>query len=169
MSKLGKQDHRLIGDKEVRLLAERVELALGDRLSRLLRCYGVSAEDHFRFRPLAARFEGARERHGLSLKTAALALRVPQYRLAAIEGSRIQDIDPTLVARYVEHLGLRSWFGRWMRANPELAQRLRLTKPVDAAERPVLLRARAARASGAVTVKRESSGRDSAGSAPPRL
>jgi hypothetical protein len=148
MSKLEKLSRRILTDGEVRYLAGKLRHLMGDPLSEMLRRYGISPEDHFRFRPLALRLEAARAERGLSLKVAALALKVPQYRLAAIEGCQFHGIDAGLVVRYVEYLGLKSWFGRWRRGNAGLARRLRLAGSGNLTERPTRTRVRAARAGG---------------------
>lgn len=101
---------------------------MGEPISRLLHQYGISPEDHFRFHPLAVRLEGVRIERGLSLKAAAAALKVPKYRLTEIEASQTKSIDPRILIRYVEYLGLKNWFGRWKKSNAGLAQRLQITE-----------------------------------------
>jgi hypothetical protein len=126
MSKLEKLQRRLLTKEEVRFLAEKLKQVMGAPFSEMLQRYGISPQDHFRFQPLAVRLESARIERGLSLKAAASVLNTAQYRLAAIENSRIRDIDGQLLVRYVEHLGLKSWFGRWKKSNSSLVQRLQI-------------------------------------------
>ena len=99
---------------------------MGEPFAGMLKQYGISSEDHFRFHPLAVRLASARAERGLDLKAAAAALKVARYRLAEIEGGRTKGIDCELLVRYVEYLGLKNWFGRWKKANAALAQRLQL-------------------------------------------
>jgi cytoskeletal protein RodZ len=101
---------------------------MGEPISGLLQQYGISPEDHFRFHPLAVRLEGARIERGLSLKAVAAALKVPKYRLTEIEASRTKSIDPEVLIRYVDYLGMKNWFGRWKKSNASLARRLQITE-----------------------------------------
>jgi hypothetical protein len=126
MSKVAKLQRRLLTDEDVRFLAQRFKHMMGEPMSGLLQQHVILPEDHFRFGPFAMRLESARVERGLSLKDAAAALKVPRYRIAEIESSRTKNIDPDLLVRYVEHLGLKNWFGRWKKTNAVLAQRLQI-------------------------------------------
>ena len=126
MSKLAKIQRRLLTDEEVRFLAEKSKQLMGEPLGGMLKQYGISPEDHFRFHSLAVRLASARAERGLDLKAAAAALKVARFRLHDIEGSRTKDIDFALLVRYVEYLGLKNWFGRWKKANALLAERMQL-------------------------------------------
>jgi cytoskeletal protein RodZ len=99
---------------------------MGEPFAGMLKRYGMSPEDHFRFHPLAVRLASARAGRGLDLKAAATALKVARYKLAEIERGRTKGVDSELLVRYVEYLRLKNWFGRWKKANAVLAQRLQL-------------------------------------------
>ncbi len=62
----------------------------------------------------------------MSLKDAAAALKVPQYRLRDIEDGRLKNILRDVLIDYVGFLKLKIWFGKWKRANPGLVARLGL-------------------------------------------
>jgi hypothetical protein len=57
----------------------------------------------------------------MDLKAVAKAMRVPGYRLRDVEGCRMENLDTSVLHRYVDFLGMRRWFRRWSRAHPELA------------------------------------------------
>ena len=129
---------KILADDEVRFLAKRLRQVMGEPINGLTRQYGISVEDYFRFSPVAVRLEAVRTRRGLTLKNVAAALKVPQYRLADIEGGRTTSLLPELLIRYVKYLGLSTWFGRWKLSNVVLAKRLRLfeTGNLTARSRP---------------------------------
>jgi transcriptional regulator with XRE-family HTH domain len=128
MSKVAKLQRKLLTEEEVRFVAQRFRQLMGAPMSGLMEQYGISLDDHFRFSPLAVRLEAIRIDRGLSLKDAAAALKAPRYRIADIERSRTRNIDPKLLVRYVEYLGLKYWFGRWKKRNAELAKRLQVAE-----------------------------------------
>jgi hypothetical protein len=77
-----------------------------------------------RLAPLSKACEARREEMSLSLKDAARAVRVPQYRLRAIERGSLGELEPPVLRAYVEFLGMKAWYRRWKKANPTLAHRL---------------------------------------------
>jgi hypothetical protein len=83
-------------------------------------------EEIARFLPLARRCTEAREARGLSLKDVSQKLGVPQYRLRAVESAASRELLPDILERYVDLLGLRSWFAKWCRANRALVATLQL-------------------------------------------
>lgn len=126
-TRLKKFDRSLLTDEQVRVLGEQLRKLLGFPFDRLMKSTGLSPEDHFRMRSLAARLVQARNERGLDLKAAAAALKAPRYRLQAIESGHSNGIDAALLVRYVEFAGLSRWFGRWKNVNAELATRLGLS------------------------------------------
>ncbi|MFQ5915728.1 MAG: helix-turn-helix domain-containing protein [Nitrospinota bacterium] len=107
-------------------MSKRLEEFLGQSVVDLMRQYGVNIKDNLRFQSVAVRLREAREERGMSLKAAAAALRVPQYRLRDIEEGRVKQISGHILQAYVEFHGLKRWFARWRRANSKLATRLHL-------------------------------------------
>jgi cytoskeletal protein RodZ len=75
---------------------------------------------------LTAKCRETREKRGLSIKDVAAQLRVPQYRIKAIEGHPSREFKPQYLRSYVEFLGSRRWVRRWIAANAELGKRLEI-------------------------------------------
>jgi hypothetical protein len=75
--------------------------------------------------PVAESCRTARARKDLSLKDAARALRVPQYRLKDIEGNRVGLVDQAVLILYIELLDIKWWFSRWKAQNISLYESLR--------------------------------------------
>ena len=88
--------------------------------------------DHMvRLLSLNARFKQAREASGRTIKQIAAELKVPQYRLKAIEKGRLLDVDGAIMARYGAGLSLEAWLAMWVAANGRLAAELGMGPPVD--------------------------------------
>lgn len=103
---------------------------MGPTFAALSDKYAIRLEDTLRFQPVAARLAGARTARGMTLKEAAASLKVPKYQLGYIENVRIRNISSKIASRYIEFLGLTRWFGKWKKANAELAQRMGFTENV---------------------------------------
>ena len=136
---------KILTDDEVRFLAKRLRQMMGEPIDGLIRQYGISVEDYFRFSPVSVRLTGARTSRGLTLKTVAGALKVPQYRLADIERGGTTNLQPELLVRYVKYLGLNTWFGRWKLSNVALAKRLQLVETGNLTARSTATRKSGAR------------------------
>jgi hypothetical protein len=117
------------------LNADEVEFLSGATLQFLRRNLAgnmfsqTAIEESVRFDVLAKRCSTRREAKGLSVPQLSRLLKVPQYRLKAVDQGRLHDVDPTVLRKYVDHLGLGSWFRRWARENRELVSRLGLAQP----------------------------------------
>jgi len=119
--------HRILNTDEVAFLSDatlqflRRNLA-GDVFS------GSAIEESFRFDALAKLCSARREAKGLSVPQLSVLLKVPQYRLKAVDQGRLREVDPTVLRKYVDYLGVEPWFRRWARQNRELVVRLGLVE-----------------------------------------
>jgi hypothetical protein len=84
-----------------------------------------------RMLPLGARCSEARERLGASLTDVARQLRVPQYRVRAIESGSLHEIQLEVLEKYIAFLGLQRWYAKWRRANRALVADLDRTQPKE--------------------------------------
>ena len=82
-----------------------------------------SMERIVRWSSLRARCEREREKQGLSLKDASVRLKIPQYRLRAIECGELGTFEPAMAREYFRFLGIERWVAGWRKANHELAER----------------------------------------------
>src|SRR5438876_1436574 len=114
-------------DAEVEELARRVIENFPPGAAQVLAGYGIDPRDGIRFHPVATRCREARERRGLTIKSAAHELRIPQYRLRDVENGQTNRIEPEVLARYLALLDLGRWFARWKAYNPELTAKLGAT------------------------------------------
>ncbi len=82
---------------------------MGQPFIDLTEQYGLNLEDNLRFQTVTVRLWEAREDRGMSLKDAAAALKVSQYRLRDIEDGRLKNILRDVLIDYVGFLKLKSW------------------------------------------------------------
>lgn len=114
----------ILSEHDVEVASELIRSALGSTLAAKSDAPGVDLADTLRYSALARQLITARESRGLSLSVAAASLKVPQYRLRAIEAGSMSEIEPDLLERYVKFLEEDRWFVRWKKAHPVLASRL---------------------------------------------
>lgn len=122
-----KGNKEFLNDQEASLAPERVKKALGSDFEQLLDKFlgHDGAKDLIRFLPVARRCAKAREEKGITTRDAASLLKVPQYHLKGIEGTRGINIKINTLNRYVDFLGLRNWFEDWKRHNLDVFQRMK--------------------------------------------
>ncbi len=116
----------ILRDDEIKALAAHMRKSLGPAFFKVVDEFGLDIEDTLRFQSLACRLTEARLSKGITPKDAATALKVAKYKLDYIEKASLSNINPEITLRYIEFLGLSNWFGRWKKANAELAGRLGL-------------------------------------------
>jgi transcriptional regulator with XRE-family HTH domain len=80
---------------------------------------------------LADRAKQTRASRGLSIKDVSTQLKIPRYRLTAIEEGRLSEVKPEIALRYFQFLGIESWVKRWSRANLVLAKRVGIAHTND--------------------------------------
>lgn len=122
--KLRRDEASILTDAEVQLLAAEMRRLLGPAFAEVTGISGFRLGDTVRWLSLKARCEQARADRGLSLKEAAVAFKVPRYRLAAVEAGARGEFKPEIARRYFQFLGIEPWVRRWSRANPRIARRV---------------------------------------------
>ena len=121
-------DHnsRILTTADVSALAKAVRVVIGPDVSKLALTLGVQAEEIIRFQSVAEQCTRARESRGSTFKDRAEILRVPQYRLKAIERSSLGEIRGEILAHYAEVLEIDQSLYKWVAANAALATKLNL-------------------------------------------
>jgi len=114
----------ILNDDELAIVANGIHQLVGESVTLAVEAYGLDVEATLRFMPVAERCRTARARKDLSLKDAARALRVPQYRLKDIEGNRVGVVDQAVLILYIELLDMKRWFNRWKAQNSSLYETL---------------------------------------------
>lgn len=126
-----KKKTQILTEDEVQELSRRLTELLPPKVVAYSQDHGITTETTIRMSSLAARFEEARVARGQSIKEVAAQLRVPQYRLRAVEQGRASDIVPEVLAKYSAFLDLDRWCKRWATANQQLGIQLALIPDVD--------------------------------------
>lgn len=114
----------ILTDDEVSAIVVAAEAAAGPEVVATADKLGIDRDANVRLFALRLRCANRREKLGLSLKQAAARLRVPQYRLRAIENGTLREVDVEILRSYVQLLGAGRWFRRWVLANGHLAARI---------------------------------------------
>jgi hypothetical protein len=81
---------------------------------------GLVAEAFIRFSTVGMYCQHVRETRGEDLKSAAKAMKVPQYVLSRFEDGDVMDLELSLLVRYTSYLELDEWFEVWARSNRRL-------------------------------------------------
>ncbi len=119
---------RILTDSEITAIAQHMRKVMGPALAVISAEHSLSIEDTLRFQSLAFRLAEARSAKGLLLQEAAASLKVPKYRLDDIENASVRNIRSEIAIQYIEFLGLKTWFGRWRKANLKLATQMGFTE-----------------------------------------
>jgi hypothetical protein len=97
-----------------------VKEGLGTELANIIDGSKVNMNHLVRFMHISKLCQARREEMGLSFKDISTELKIPQYRLKAIEGNSIQSIAPAIFDRYIEFLGLQDEFQEWLKENRDV-------------------------------------------------
>ena len=119
--KLRKQTS-LLTDEEVAFAARMTLKMLKESFGDNPYFNAQSMERIIRWSSLRARCEREREKRSLSLKDVSERLKIPQYRLRAIESGKLAAFEPEMAREYFRFLGIDRWIDRWRRANRDLAK-----------------------------------------------
>lgn len=118
---------QILSDADIRYLAERTQKLLHESFPSVFeKSHSEAMEDSIRFMSVTQKCAARRLSKGITIKEAAKAIRVPQYRLKDIEQGSLRDVQVPVLLPYLDFLGLKRWFGQWKAANRSLAERLGL-------------------------------------------
>src|SRR5712691_2658371 len=106
----------ILTDQEVAFMVSAIPRSMGAPYDGLFHRSGSLLEDGIRWGPLGARCQREREKLGLSLKEAAGALKVPKYRLQAVERCSLSSFLPAVANKYFRFLKVEAHAKRWAKA-----------------------------------------------------
>lgn len=98
--------------------------AFGSDAERLAKKYNIRLPDMIRFRVAADKIKSTREKKGVTLKNAALEMKIAKYKLKSIEEGSMKYINLDILNQYIDWLKIRSWFGKWKKHNPDVYKRI---------------------------------------------
>ena len=96
---------------------------VGEVISNVPDGYSINIEDNVRFISVATRCQEARVKKGINIKETSFVLKIPQYRLKAIENGGVSRIHPNDLNAYIKYLDLDNWYKRWKYANKVLVNK----------------------------------------------
>lgn len=115
----------ILSDKDVAVVVKLMCAAMGDHFVTAAAEFGVSMHDNVRYGSLAAKCQEAREKRRLTLKEISAELKIPRYRLQAIEGERGGgSFSADVFRKYIAFLGIGRWVSQWKSKNKDFASRL---------------------------------------------
>ncbi|OGH60588.1 MAG: hypothetical protein A3G34_10670 [Candidatus Lindowbacteria bacterium RIFCSPLOWO2_12_FULL_62_27] len=115
----------ILSDQEVAAVVKLMCQNLGDHFVSAAAEFGVSMQDGVRYGSLSAKCQEAREKRRMSIKQISAELKIPQYRLQAIEeGHAAGSFLPAVFKTYIAFLGIGRWVSQWKSKNKDFASRL---------------------------------------------
>jgi hypothetical protein len=121
--KLARNRGAMLNQSEVSLLARVLRQEMARSFPGLDPERAPQADDVIRWHSIGVQCQQARASRGLSIRHASVGLRIPQYRLQAIESGALREFRADMARRYFRFLEIDPWIARWCRANPDLARR----------------------------------------------
>jgi ribosome-binding protein aMBF1 (putative translation factor) len=122
----GFKDERILSETEVKKITQLLRDLVRQEFPDLPEKAVQRTEEIVRMHSLRKRFQSAREARALTIKQVAAHLKVPQYRLKAIEEASLSEIKQDIFQKYSEFLELEDWVSEWADANKKLATKLGL-------------------------------------------
>ena len=115
----------ILSDEDVAVVVKLMCAGVGDHFVTAASEFGVSMHDTVRYGSLGAKCQEAREKRRLTLKEISAELKIPKYRLQAIEGERGGgSFSADVFKKYIAFLGLGRWVSQWKSKNKDFASRL---------------------------------------------
>ena len=115
----------ILSDAKVRALTDAVCALLPPSMSFHTHAV-LRIEASIRLRAVAEMTSERRMALQHTIPQVATSLKVPQYRLRAIESGQLSEMRASVVSKYVAYLELDIWFAKWLRANRVLAAEMGL-------------------------------------------
>jgi len=114
----------IVNSEQADLIVKLAKKGLGPDLACMLANSPLNMNHLIRFMSIAQLCQARREEKGLSFKQISSELKIPQYRLKAVEESDIHSINSESLDRYIEFLGLGEEFQKWMEENRDVYEGL---------------------------------------------
>lgn len=109
-----------LNKRQAGIVVKKMKEILGPEIVEMINASGLNPSRMIRFQYIASLCKNTREERGLSLKEASKQLKIPAYRLNAIEGSNIHQVVPDFFDKYIEFLGLSDEFEKWQQDNQDI-------------------------------------------------
>ncbi len=115
---------RNLTSEQADAMVEMMHEKLGPELSAAIEHTPFSQNHYFRFMYICDLCTKTREKKELSFKDISKDLKIPQYKLKYVEESGLNNIEPEILDKYIDYLGLRSEFSEWLKNNRDVYEEL---------------------------------------------
>lgn len=109
-----------LNSQQAEFVVKRINEVLGPEVAAMISASGLNPNHMIRFLALASLCRNRRQEMGLSLKEASQRLKIPQYRLRAVEEGMLMQITPASLNVYIQFLGLADQFAHWRHGNEDV-------------------------------------------------
>ena len=113
-----------LSSEDADIMVKMMHEKLGDHLSGYLNKSPINQNHFFRFMYISGLCKKFREDKNLSIKEISKILKLPQYKIKFVEDTSLDHIDPNILEKYIDHLGLRSEFDEWLENNRDVYEEL---------------------------------------------
>ncbi len=112
-----------LSSEQANNLVELVKAQMGETIVSTVNKY-FNMNQFIRFLFVSKFFEKKRKEFNLSLKDVSSKIKVPQYRVEAIENARLSEIQSEALKKYASLLGLEKGFEQWSAQNADIIEEI---------------------------------------------
>lgn len=117
----------LIAEHGAKKISKLILEQLGPGIAQTISKMGFDSEAFVRYMPLSHKIKNARNLKGLGIKDVSRTLKIPQYKIKAIEeGPFSVKFEPADFKSYTSFLGLDPYVDEWCGNNQNLAKKLNI-------------------------------------------
>jgi len=106
--------------QEADVIAAKMKEMLGPEAAAVVERSGLNANQMIRFMYIGSMCRSNRERKALDLKSISKQLKIPQYRLKAVEASDVGGVLPEVLEQYADFLGVGEVVEVWKEENEDI-------------------------------------------------
>jgi len=110
--------------EQAKNLVELAKFRLGEEISSMTSELNINMHHLVRFMPVAKYCQKKREALNLSLKEIGLKLKVPKYKLKAIEETSLHEIKHEILIQYIKFLNIEKEFELWAQENQDIIEEI---------------------------------------------
>ncbi len=105
-------------------IVELAKFQLGENIIKMTSELNINMHHLVRFLPVAKYCKKKREALNLSLKEIGSKLKIPQYKLKAIEETTLHEVKHEILIQYIKFLGIEKEFELWAQENQDIIEEI---------------------------------------------
>ena len=110
--------------EQTKNLVDLAKFQLGENITKMTSKLDINVEHLVRFLPLSKYCKKKREALNLSLKEIGSKLKVPNYKLKAIEETTLHAVKHEILIQYIKFLGIEKEFELWAQENQDILEEI---------------------------------------------